>query len=182
MVNALYIEIKQKCWKFIPQEKKVTKYALFRFSRAPTHHSFTFDSWFLYELEHKVHLSKTVYGILHFRFCLAFVKIYIFLQQNALTLPNGHTTSNPRYVDDQFSTNFRVIFRVLFRCNFDGRKLYVVSTHSFQCYFAGRKIHVVSTYLFWWNFDDRKIHVVSTYFFRCNFDGRKIHVVFTYSF
>ena len=47
----------------------------------------------------------------------------------------------------------------------------------FRCDFAGRKIHVVSTYFFRCNFDGRRIHIVSTYFFRCNFDGRKIHVV-----
>ena len=83
-------------------------------------------------------------------------------------LPNGDTTSNPRRFDvditsirprpnfDEFPRHFRVLFR---------------------CDFAGWKIHVVSTYFFRCNFDGRKIHIVSTYFFRCNFDGRKIHVV-----
>ena len=54
------------------------KYALFFLSTAPTHHSFTFNSQFLYELKYMVHLSKTVHGIFHFRFC--------FVQQKASTL------------------------------------------------------------------------------------------------
>ena len=63
----------------------VTKNALFFLSRAPTHRSFTFNSQLLYELKHIVHLSKTVCGIFHFRSRLAFIKLYIFVQQNAWT-------------------------------------------------------------------------------------------------
>ena len=90
-------------------------------------------------------------------------------------------------------------FRVLFWCNFDGRKIHVTSTYFFRRNFAGREIHVISTGFFWCNFDGRKIllvskffyqcnfagrkfRVVSTYFFRCNFNGRNMHVVFTYFF
>ena len=62
------------------------KNALFFLSRAPTHHSFTFNLRFLYELKHKVRLSKTVCGIFHFRFRFVFIKVYIFVQQNAWTL------------------------------------------------------------------------------------------------
>ena len=117
-------------------------------------------------------------------------------------VPNGHTTSNPHRFDveitlilrspkfDEFPRHFCVLFRCnfdgrkihvvstyCFWCDFDGRKIHVVSTYFYRCNFAGYKIHVVSTYSFWCNFHSRKIHVVSTYFFRCNFDGRKIHVV-----
>ena len=60
-----------------------TKNALFFLLRAPTHHSFTFNLQFLYELEHKFRLSKTVCGIFHFRFCFIFIKVYIFVQENA---------------------------------------------------------------------------------------------------
>ena len=64
-----------------------TQNAFFFLSRAPTHHSFTFNFWFLYELKHKVRLSKTVFGIFHFRFRFVIIKvIYIFVQQNAWTL------------------------------------------------------------------------------------------------
>ena len=38
-----------------------TKNALFFLSQAPTHHSFTFNLRFLYELKHKVRLSKSLY-------------------------------------------------------------------------------------------------------------------------
>ena len=56
----------------------------FFLSRAPTHHSFTFNSRFLYK--HKVHLFKIVCGIFHFRFRLVFIKVYILAQQKAWTL------------------------------------------------------------------------------------------------
>ena len=35
---------------------------------------------------HQVRLSKTVCGILHFRFRFVFIKVYIFVQQNTWTL------------------------------------------------------------------------------------------------
>ena len=56
------------------------------FSRAPTNHSFTFNLRFLYEVKQKVCLSKTVCGIFHFRFRFVFIKVYIFVQQNAYAL------------------------------------------------------------------------------------------------
>ena len=54
--------------------------------RAATHHSFTFNLEFLYELKQKVRLSKTVCGIFHSRFRFVFIKVYIFVQQNAWVL------------------------------------------------------------------------------------------------
>ena len=45
--------------------------------------SFTFNLRFLYELRHKARLFKTVCEIFHFRFRLVFIKVYIFVQQNA---------------------------------------------------------------------------------------------------
>ena len=54
--------------------------------QAPTHHSFTFNLRFLYELKYKVSLSKTVCGIFHFRFRFDFIKVCIFVQQNTWTL------------------------------------------------------------------------------------------------
>ena len=53
--------------KKIPSDKiNGTKNALFFLSRAPTHHSFTFNFRFLYEIKQKVRLSKTVCGIFRF--------------------------------------------------------------------------------------------------------------------
>ena len=63
-----------------------TKNALFFLSRAPTNNSFTFNLKFLYELKHKIGLSKTVCGIFHFRFRFAVIKVYIFVQQNTWAL------------------------------------------------------------------------------------------------
>ena len=72
--------------KNLPDKINGTKNALFFLSRAPAHHSFTFNLRFLYELKHKVRLSKTVCGIFHFRFRFVFIKVYIFIQQIAWTL------------------------------------------------------------------------------------------------
>ena len=67
-------------------QNKRYKNALFFLSGIPTHHSFTFNLHFLYELKHKVRFTKTVCGIFHFRFGLVFIKVYIFVEQNACTL------------------------------------------------------------------------------------------------
>ena len=72
--------------KFSLNKTNGTKNALFFLSRAPTHHSFNFNLRFLYELKHKIHLSKTLRGIFNFRFRFIFIKVYIFVQQNAWTL------------------------------------------------------------------------------------------------
>ena len=72
--------------KFPSDKINGTKNALFFLSRAPTHHSFTFNLRFLYELKDMVHLSKTVCGIFHFQFRLVFIKVHITVQQNPWTL------------------------------------------------------------------------------------------------
>ena len=55
LFNTLYIDVKPKCEKNFLQAKQTgTKNALFFLSRAPTHHSFTFNSRFLYKLKRKV--------------------------------------------------------------------------------------------------------------------------------
>ena len=72
--------------KFPSDKIKGTKNALFFLSRAPIHHNFTSNLRFLYKLKHKAHLSKTVCGIFHFRFRFIFIKVCIFVQQNAWTL------------------------------------------------------------------------------------------------
>ena len=71
---------------FLSDKINGTKNALFFLSRALTHHSFTFNLRFLYELKLKVRLSKTVCEIFHFRFRFVFIKVYFFVQQNAWTL------------------------------------------------------------------------------------------------
>ena len=48
--------------------------------------SFIFYSWFLSEPRHKLHLSKSVCGIFHFRFRFVFIKAWFFVQQKARTL------------------------------------------------------------------------------------------------
>ena len=72
---------KTQMLKKIPLDKiNSTKNTLFFLLQAPIHHSFTFNLWFLYELKHKVCLSKTVCGVFHFWFCFVFIKVYIFVQ------------------------------------------------------------------------------------------------------
>ena len=79
--------MKHKRKKKIPSDKiNSTKNAHFFHLRTQTHHHFTFNLRVLYELKHKVHLSKTVCGVSYFRFCSIFIKVYIFVQQNAWTL------------------------------------------------------------------------------------------------
>ena len=42
------------------------------------HHSFTFNLRFLYELKHKIRLSKTVCEVFHFRFRFVCIKVLFF--------------------------------------------------------------------------------------------------------
>ena len=74
--NTPYIEAMLK--KF-PWDNRRYKKCPFFLLRAPTHRSFTFNFRFLYELMHKVRLSKTLCGISHFRFRFIFIKVYIFV-------------------------------------------------------------------------------------------------------
>ena len=71
-----------------------TKNTLSFLLRAPIHHSFTFNFGLLYELKRNVRLSKTMCRIFHFRFGFIFIKVYIFVLQNAwtLTLNISHLT------------------------------------------------------------------------------------------
>ena len=74
-----------------------TKNVLFFLSRAPTHYSFTFNLLFLYELKHKVRLSKTVCWSSHFRFRSVFIKVYIFFSTKCidfLTLKRHNSFQN----------------------------------------------------------------------------------------
>ena len=78
---------KTQILKTFPSDKiNGPKNALIFLSRAPAHHSFTFNLRLLYELKHKVCLSKTVTEIFHFRFLFVFFKVYNFVQQNASIL------------------------------------------------------------------------------------------------
>ena len=67
--------------KFPSDKIDITKNALFFLSRALIHHTFTFNSRFLYELTHKDHLSKPMCEIFNFRFRLVFIKIFIFFNK-----------------------------------------------------------------------------------------------------
>ena len=78
------MKIKHKSLKRFPSDKRNgTKNALFSLLRAPTHHSFTFNLRFLYELKHKVCLSKVPVGFSIFdsvglllKFILLFNKVH----------------------------------------------------------------------------------------------------------
>ena len=74
-------------FKKLPSDKiNGTKNALLFLYRAPTYHRFTFSLRFLCELKQKARLSKTMCAIFHFQFRFVFIKVYIFVQQNAWTL------------------------------------------------------------------------------------------------
>ena len=70
--------------KFPSDKTKGTKNALFFLSCALTYPGFTLRFW--YDLNHKARLSKTVCGTFHIRFRFIFIKVYIFVQQNAWIL------------------------------------------------------------------------------------------------
>ena len=83
---------KIQMWKKFPLDKiNFTKNALFFLSRAPTHHSFTFNSRFSYELKHNAHLSKKVsVGFFIFN-SLSFL---LWLSINSLTLKRHSSFQN----------------------------------------------------------------------------------------
>ena len=86
---TIHLDITQILKKFPSDKINGTKNALFFLSRAPTHHSFTFNLRFLYELKHKVRLSKTVCGIFYFRFHYVFdqsLYFYSTKRMDSLTL------------------------------------------------------------------------------------------------
>ena len=74
---------KHKSLKIPFGQNKRYKNDLFLLLQAPNHHSFTYNFRFLYKLKRKVFLSKSVRGIFHFQFSFVFIKVYIFVQQNA---------------------------------------------------------------------------------------------------
>ena len=98
-------------------------------------------------------------------------------------LRNRHITSNRRRFDIDITSmhrkknidKFPPHFDVLSRCNFNGRKIDVVSPYFLRC--NERKIDFISTYFLWCKFDKWKIDVFLTYFLRRNFDERNIEVV-----
>ena len=58
-----------------------TEKALFFLSRAPTYHSFNFNSRFLYQLKYNVPLSKSMCEIFDFRFLFVFIKVIFLLNK-----------------------------------------------------------------------------------------------------
>ena len=68
-------------------------------------------------------------------------------------------------------------FHVLFRWNFDGQNIDVVSTNFRWSNFDELEILVFSTYLIQCKFDVQKIDMLSTNFIQLNFDGRNFDVV-----
>ena len=132
--------------KKIPSNKiNGTKNALFFLLRAPIHHSFTFDSWFWYQLKHKVRFSKTVCGIFHFRFCFVF-KVYIFVLQNAWTLltfehhnsfQNYHGTAiSVIWLVERSAIKLLISIRYYRKTNFEVLRNFNVTLHWWQ--FSGR--------------------------------------------
>ena len=67
--------------KFPLEKINGTKNVLCFLLQAPIHHSFTFHLQLLYELKHKVRLSKAVHGIFRFRFLFVSIKIHIFFNK-----------------------------------------------------------------------------------------------------
>ena len=81
---TIHSHIKHKCQKFPSGKVSGIKSALFYLSQTYTHHSFTFNLWFLYELARFVSL-KLWLGFSIFDPVLLLLK-FIFVQQNAWIL------------------------------------------------------------------------------------------------
>ena len=83
-------------------------------SQVPIHLKLNFNSQLLCELNHKVHLSKVVSEIFHFRFGFVF-KVYIFVQQKAQTFAfskhNSFQNKNNRKARHSFAPR-PLIFKV----------------------------------------------------------------------
>ena len=65
-------------------------------------------------------------------------------QVQSTWIQRGHYVDMSKTNLDEFPRHFRV----LFWCNFDGRKIHVASTYFFGRNFAVREIHVISTFFF----------------------------------
>ena len=81
---------KTQMLKKFPSDKiNGTKNALFFLSRAPTHHSFTFNLRFLYELKHKVRLSKTIFDSVSFLLKFIFLAFELSFETHfAINMPS----------------------------------------------------------------------------------------------
>ena len=90
-INTIHWAKTQMLKKFPSDKRNGTKNAIFFSFASSTHRSLIFNLWFFYELKHKVRLSKTLCRIFHFRSRFVFIKVHIFVQQNAWTL--GHHNS-----------------------------------------------------------------------------------------
>ena len=60
-------------------QNKLYKKCSFFLSQAPAYHSFTFNLRFLYELKHRVRLSKTLCRIFHYWLHSVIIFLYIFV-------------------------------------------------------------------------------------------------------
>ena len=79
------------------QNKWYKKMPFFFLSRAPTHHSFTFNLWFLYDLNSKFCLSKDVGGTFYFQFHFVFINNLYFCSTkcvDSLTLERHNSFQN----------------------------------------------------------------------------------------
>ena len=76
LFNTLYIEIKQLLKKFPLDKINGIKNAFFFLWRAPTHHTFTFDLQFFYEIRHKcVGFSFSITSRFYVNLCFYLTKI-----------------------------------------------------------------------------------------------------------
>ena len=78
--------------KKIPSDRKKVTKKMHSFFLQLT--SFAFNSQFLHELKDKVRLSKSVWGIFHFRFRLVFIKVCFCSTESmvSLTLSKCHNS------------------------------------------------------------------------------------------
>ena len=109
--------------------------------------SFPMTLWILKKANSKIHALGRGVAIVYECECVFAAHVSIMYTLQICLIRTNLNPTGTRWFDvditsirrrpnfDEFPRNFRV----LFRCNFDGRKIHVVFTYFFQCYFAGRK-------------------------------------------
>ena len=115
-----------------------------------------FNLQFLYELKHKVRLSKSACGIFHFRFRFVFINVYIFVQQKTWTLCDCNGTRTHNHLVRKRTLNHLVLVYKLSGCGFASR----CSNLSFRfraCFEQGVPWYL-GNYRVWVHFETRTWH------------------------
>ena len=106
-VYSIHYKLK-KSTNFLQKKKMLQK--MHCFSQAWTHHGFTFNLGFLYELKFKIHLSKTMCVAFDFWFHLIFIKVHQkSMDPSTLKLHDSFQNKNNRKVTHSFASRTLIV-------------------------------------------------------------------------